>query len=99
LRAYRRPLFYSTDAQRVNKSRLGFALGSLSLGAAGVFLYRKSECLSVEEAEKQTIPRRLQRFLSFASAEFQGKLPKSPIHKKKTRIPSFVKWNFCESLI
>ncbi|KAI6176462.1 EF-hand domain-containing protein [Aphelenchoides bicaudatus] len=80
LRACRRLPTYSTPSkhQQYVKIPLGLLAGSLSLGVASTFFYQKSECLSSDEAEKQTVPRRLQRFLSFASAEFDGTVYMTP---------------------
>lgn len=76
LRLLRQLAYYSSSntsqfipSKHVN--RLGIAIGALSFGSA-VLLYEQAKCATAEDSEKQTVPRRLQRFLSFASAEFQG---------------------------
>lgn len=91
LKACRRAAFYSINAQQFvrTKTGVGVAAGSLSLGAAGVFFYRQGECLTGDEAEKQTVPRRLQRFLSFASAEFSGTVYMQVLNLKFVEISFF----------
>lgn len=74
LRACRCLSTYSTNTgqtfQQLPNVKLGIFAGCL--GITSTFLYQQSECLSSDEAEKQTVPKRLQRFLSFASAEYNG---------------------------
>lgn len=72
-RNLRQLLYYSSTSQFKNVNQIGFTIGALSIGGAvtTTLLYKKAKCLSTNESES-TVPRRLQRFLSFASVEYQG---------------------------
>lgn len=48
-----------------------FTFGAFGIGSTA-FLFQQAGCLSNDDAERQTVPRRLQRFMSFASVEYEG---------------------------
>lgn len=65
--------------QFIKTKNVGILIAPLSIGViGGVLIYKDASCSNADGTDKQAIPRRLQRFLSFASVEFNGTVYMTP---------------------